>query len=1753
MTGRYQFDIPGRPDASIVNMGTITAANGGFAALVAPGVRNSGTITANLGTVTLAAGNTFSLDFYGDKLITLGVNDQIAGQVKDVATGQTLKSLVTNDGKLKANGGRVELTAAAARQVVDSVINTSGVIEANSVRLKNGQIQLGQVSISAATGASKGAGLPKQTVKIAGTISAAGRKAGTKGGKIVVTGENIEVAGAKIDASGRAGGGTVMIGGDWAGGKPDKSLVNNQSAVLDGKVIPTATTVSIDAASVIDASAKDRGDGGKVIVWSDDKTTFAGTILALGGKEFGNGGFAEVSGHKQLDFRGLVDLRALKGKSGVLLLDPEDYTIWDGVGPAPSGSSITNSALQAQLALSDVIIATNNSMVAGNGDIFVNAAVSWSASTKLTLSAYRHINFGVGGSIANTGGGSLTMRADNEGNGVGYVALGPGQVDWSGSTGKVAIYYTPLGGYTFPGYPYNYTALVNTNISVPNQLTAYMLVNNLTDLQNINNNLAGTYALGKDIDPGVPTSFNPLGNFTGILDGFGGIGPNRTIANLTIAPTSPSAWNIGLFSTTAIGSEIRNLNLLNINVVANSNVPSGVQYIGPVAGQAAGNITNVHVLSGSVNGLPYNWVVAGGLVGMASGTINNSSSAANTSVATGPNANMAGGLVGRLDVGGDVLNSSASGIVAGGNGSYVGGLVGEVNFNSSASTVVNSSATGNVFVGSGGRAGGLVGVLQAGSSISGNSNATGNVTATGANAWIGGLVGWNMGSIANTSAGGDVTAGAFNGIMAGGLVGKNDALASITSSSASGAVVVGNSTTSSQENNVGGLVGVNQGSITGSSGTGDVTGGAHSNVGGLVGRNETGATIAGSSATSDVSVGATSERSVVGGLVGFNFGNVTSSTASGTVSGGGVANTFSTILGGFVGINNGSITSSSVSTGVVVGGTNTEAGGFAGTNQGSISNSQAIGVAVFSADNMAGGFVAFNDTAGTITNSSATAVTVGVGGEGTAGGFAGTNWGSISGSTVDGNVVGIDTLSLVGGFVGVNSGMITGSQANTVTVSLGQAGGFAGNNNSAGTIDNSSAAGSVAVGSNGTAGGFVSGNQGTITNSTTSATVAGADNTYLGGFAAGNFGLISFSTASGAVIGTGPNSSIGGFSGVNFGTIQNSSSSGPVTGTSASYLGGLVGINAGLVQDSTSSSPVTGTGDNNIAGGLVGMNFGYVDPSFSTGNVTSGANSIVGGFIGANGALIFPDGSTIIGTVSPDSSGSGTATGGPGSITGSQVGQQYPTAGTPGLPANSCANQGATFCGGTLYNPNPNGPQDSHTDNRNVASISPLLNLANALVNDFFTDKKQPEELIKTSTDGTPSGSSGGPGGASKGGNQGGGQNAGKPPVIPPPGLGPLPSGMPPVNETRFASNEVVMQLGVNLTPEQVAALARQYGLEVISSQSFSLLGRTVYRFRITGGLSVRDAIARLETARISVQPSYQFELAESRAPADTNRQGDSAQYIVSKLNLAEAHGIATGKNVKIAVIDSGIDGQHPDLQGVIAATFDALPSSDQTPHPHGTGMAGAIGSHQRLLGVAPGARILGIRAFGVSDSGAQGTSMNIVKGLEWAIEQGAQVINMSFAGPRDPILEQAIKGLKDKGIILIAAAGNAGPKSPPLFPGADTNVIGVSATDADNKTYKNANRGPQVAIAAPGVDILVPAPQGGYQLTTGTSVAAAHISGVVALMLERNPRLTPTDIRSILSATAKKLPNGRNDVGAGLVDPVQALVKSGPKSAAAR
>ena len=288
------------------------------------------------------------------------------------------------------------------------------------------------------------------------------------------------------------------------------------------------------------------------------------------------------------------------------------------------------------------------------------------------------------------------------------------------------------------------------------------------------------------------------------------------------------------------------------------------------------------------------------------------------------------------------------------------------------------------------------------------------------------------------------------------------------------------------------------------------------------------------------------------------------------------------------------------------------------------------------------------------------------------------------------------------------------------------------------------------------------------------------------------------------------------------------------------------------------------------------------------------------------------------------------------------------------------------------------------------------------------------------------------------------------------------------------------------------------------------------------------------------MQPNFRYLLQDQKA---VPIEGDPAQYALAKLRLPEAHTLAHGANVTVAVIDSGIDVRHPELAGAIADSFDAL-GSKEGPHVHGTGVAGAIVAHARLMGSAPAARILAIRAFGTSAKGAESTTFVVLKGLDYAAGHGARIVNMSFAGPKDPLIERGIAAVAARGILMVAAGGNAGPKSPPLYPAANPNVIAVSATDAQDKLFAASNRGAYIAVAAPGVDIFLPAPDEKYQMTSGTSFSAAYVSGLAALMLERNPALKPDEVRAILMQTARDLGTpGRDDLfGAGEADAYAAV-----------
>lgn len=293
MDGRLQFDEAGAPGAGIVNRGSITAAEGGLVALVAPHVRNDGLIQARLGKVAIGAGDTFTIDLYGDALLKLAISDTQAAQLHD-ADGVPLRSLIDQRGSIEAAGGKVVLaTAAQARSVLDNVINLSGTVRADGVAQQNGKIVLlGQGG----------------RVEVSGELSASGRASGETGGTIEVLGDAVSLAAtARLDVSGAAGGGTLRVGGGYQG-KGDTYR---------------AQQTQVAAGAILDASARTQGNGGEVVVWADGDTGFAGAALARGGTAGGNGGRIEVSGKHTLDYTGSADAGAPHGAGGSLLLDPE--------------------------------------------------------------------------------------------------------------------------------------------------------------------------------------------------------------------------------------------------------------------------------------------------------------------------------------------------------------------------------------------------------------------------------------------------------------------------------------------------------------------------------------------------------------------------------------------------------------------------------------------------------------------------------------------------------------------------------------------------------------------------------------------------------------------------------------------------------------------------------------------------------------------------------------------------------------------------------------------------------------------------------------------------------------------------------------------------------------------------------------------------------------------------------------------------------------------------------------------------------------------------------------------------------------------------------------------------------------------------------------------------------------------------------------------------------------------------------------
>jgi subtilisin family serine protease len=380
---------------------------------------------------------------------------------------------------------------------------------------------------------------------------------------------------------------------------------------------------------------------------------------------------------------------------------------------------------------------------------------------------------------------------------------------------------------------------------------------------------------------------------------------------------------------------------------------------------------------------------------------------------------------------------------------------------------------------------------------------------------------------------------------------------------------------------------------------------------------------------------------------------------------------------------------------------------------------------------------------------------------------------------------------------------------------------------------------------------------------------------------------------------------------------------------------------------------------------------------------------------------------------------------------------------------------------------------------------------------------------------------------------------------------GPLggPPGGQPDNNAPHAPDLLVAVFRPGTPDATSAAFAEALNLTIERRYALSGLGLRVFLMRIPGGGDV-DAILRQAASDrrpLWVQPDFAYlSLGDSGATA-------SKQYALTRIRAEALPQAARGQGVTVAVIDSGVAAGHESLARDKLTAIDLI-DEKETPPPetHGTAIASIIAGSGKVKGLAPAAELLAIRAFREVDpkSGASTSdSFHVAQGISVALDRKARIINMSIGGPKDPLVRMAVEQAVLTGTIVVAAAGNAGPDAPPVYPAAQRGVIAVTATDDKDRIFSGANRGDYIALAAPGVAVLAARPgrdaaTSAYDYFTGTSMATGYATGLAAILLSADPKLSSVDIRRIMETSAADLGPPKKDpqFGWGRIDAAAAF-----------
>jgi subtilisin family serine protease len=341
--------------------------------------------------------------------------------------------------------------------------------------------------------------------------------------------------------------------------------------------------------------------------------------------------------------------------------------------------------------------------------------------------------------------------------------------------------------------------------------------------------------------------------------------------------------------------------------------------------------------------------------------------------------------------------------------------------------------------------------------------------------------------------------------------------------------------------------------------------------------------------------------------------------------------------------------------------------------------------------------------------------------------------------------------------------------------------------------------------------------------------------------------------------------------------------------------------------------------------------------------------------------------------------------------------------------------------------------------------------------------------------------------------------------------------------------------------------LAAEYQLREMGAFPLGSIEVDCVVFQVESGAAVSEVLERLQKdPRVQAAQSNETFQGLSQGGA---RSTAALAYGPALIHADAAHRTRTGKGIKIAIVDTGVAADHPGLRGRIAASENFVDGGQVSfgRDRHGTAVAGVIAARDGdYAGMAPDAEVLALKAcwYPEAESGkALCSSWTLAKAVDYAIRSGARVLNLSLGGPPDALLSRLLNRALERGTIVVAAAADGGA---PGFPASLPMVIAVFSCGTGGQAEVPGWTSARFAIAAPGIDILTTVPLTGYDFVSGSSLAAAHVTGVVALLLEEDANLRPAQALELLRATSRPLAvaSASTRQTAGLVDACAALGK---------